>query len=48
MLEEDGNDTREDFEKHHFTDAGCEFVETCFDNLGVKPIARVSDSVREV
>ena len=35
-------------QKYHFTEAGSEFVEVCFDDFGNHPISRISISVKEV
>ena len=34
--------------KYHFTEAGFEFVEVCFDDFGNHPIRRITISVKEV
>ena len=36
-----------DYDKYHFTEAGFEFVDVCFDDYGNRPIYKISVSVRE-
>lgn len=38
---------RGDYDKYHFTEAGHEFVEICFDDYGTTPVKRISVSVKE-
>ena len=38
---------RGDYDKYHFTEAGHEFVEICFDDYGTAPVKRISVSVKE-
>ena len=37
-----------DYKKVHFTEAGYEFVDICFDDYGNRPISKISVSVREI
>ena len=41
-------DIRGESKKYHFTEAGYEFVEVCFDDFGNKPVSKISLSVKEI
>ena len=39
---------RGEYDKYHFTEAGYEFVETCFNDFGNNPISKIGISIKEI